>query len=118
MLRMDGLSDSSAVGQNAPQKHSGHVATLSRNAAIGLVRVAVSSLVALVLPAYLTHRLPVATYGAWVLILQLSAYVSFLDLGIQTGVSKFVSEYEARGDEAGAGRYASAGFARTTEVSI
>jgi O-antigen/teichoic acid export membrane protein len=115
---MDGLSDASAVSQNlpeeAPQKRSGHVATLSRNAAIGLVRVAVNSLVALVLPAYLTHRLPVTTYGAWVLILQLSAYVSFLDLGIQTGVSKFVSEYEARGDEAGAGRYASAGFAILT----
>jgi O-antigen/teichoic acid export membrane protein len=37
--------------------------------------------------------------------------VSYLDLGIQTGVSKFVAEYHARDDEAGAGLYASAGFA-------
>lgn len=76
-----------------------------------LARVAAVSLVALVLPAYLTHHLPVSTYAAWVLILQLAAYVSYLDLGIQTGVSKFVAEYDARGDEAGAGRHASAGFA-------
>src|SRR4029077_19022547 len=55
--------------------------------------------------------LPVTTYAAWVLILQLGAYVSYLDLGIQTGVSKFVAEYEARGDERGAGRHASAGLA-------
>lgn len=86
-------------------------AVLSKNIAASLVRVGLSSLVALVLPAYLTHRLPVAVYGAWVLILQLGAYVSFLDFGIQTGVSKFVAEYEARNDNAGASQRASAGFA-------
>ena len=75
-----------------------------------LARVVAMSLVALVLPAYLTHHLPLSTYAAWVLILQLAAYVSYLDLGIQTGVSKFVAEYDARGDSAGAGRYASAGL--------
>jgi O-antigen/teichoic acid export membrane protein len=83
---------------------------LSRNVLFSLARVAVNSLVALVLPAYLTHHLPVATYSAWVLILQLGAFVSFLDFGIQTGVAKFVAEYEARGDDLGAGRYASAGL--------
>jgi O-antigen/teichoic acid export membrane protein len=84
--------------------------TISRNVAISLARLAVNSLIALVLPAYLTHHLPVTTYGAWVLILQIGALVSFLDFGVQTGVAKFVAEYEARGDEAGAGRYASAGL--------
>jgi len=93
-----------------PEKSGGFAATISRNIVASLARVAVVSLVALVLPAYLTHHLPVSTYAAWVLILQLAAYVSYLDLGIQTGVSKFVAEYDARGDEAGAGRHASAGF--------
>ena len=55
-----------------------------------LARVIVVSLVALVLPAYLTHHLPVTTYAAWVLILQLAAYVSYLDLGIQTGISNLL----------------------------
>ena len=62
-----------------------------------LARVAVVSLVALALPAYLTHHLPVTTYAAWILILQLGAYVSYVDLGIQTGVSKFVAEYRRKG---------------------
>lgn len=86
-------------------------AVVSRNIVASLVRAAVYALVALVLPAFLTHRLPVTTYGAWVLILQLGAYVSFLDFGVQTGIAKFVAEYEARGDDLGASRRASAGFA-------
>jgi O-antigen/teichoic acid export membrane protein len=86
------------------------VSKLSQNILASLARVIAVSLVALVLPAYLTHHLPVTTYAAWVLIIQLAAYVSYLDLGIQTGVSKFVAEFDARGDIRGAGRHASAGL--------
>jgi O-antigen/teichoic acid export membrane protein len=92
--------------------------TLSRNIAASLARVAVVSLVALVLPAYLTHHLPVTTYAAWVLIIQLGAYVSYLDLGIQTGIAKFVAEYDAKGDSAGAGQHATAGFVMMTIAAL
>lgn len=102
---LDGLIEGEAV------KNRGLAATLSRNVALSLGRVLVNSAVALALPAYLTHHLPVATYGAWVLILQIGAYVSFLDFGVQTGVAKFVAEYDARHDELGAGKRASAGLA-------
>ena len=95
---------------SALQDRNGSAATLSGNAAAGLTRVAVNSVIALLVPSYLTHILPVATYGAWVLILQLAAYVSFLDFGVQSAVAKFVAEYNAKGDDAGAGRYASAGL--------
>src|SRR5882762_2639142 len=94
-----------------PEKSGGFAVTISRNVAASLVRVVVVSLVALVLPAYLTHHLPVDTYAAWVLILQLGAYVSYLDFGIQTAVSKFVAEFNAKADHTGAGRHASAGLA-------
>jgi O-antigen/teichoic acid export membrane protein len=53
-----------------------------------------------------------------VLILQLSAYVSYLDFGVQTAVSKYVAEYEARGDREGASNRASAGFLITLITSI
>jgi O-antigen/teichoic acid export membrane protein len=115
-VRVDTLSKVSPIillpdfSGTQPEKSGGFAATISRNIVASLARVLAVSLVALVLPAYLTHHLPVTTYAAWVLILQLAAYVSYLDLGIQTGVSKFVAEYEARGDEAGAGRHASAGL--------
>jgi O-antigen/teichoic acid export membrane protein len=83
-----------------------------------MVRLLVATLVALVLPAYLTHKLPVETYGAWVLILQMGAYVAYLDFGVQSGVSKFVAEYEARGEFTGASQRASAGLAIMLMMSI
>jgi O-antigen/teichoic acid export membrane protein len=100
-----------AATQPIGESSSSFVSKLSQNILASLARVIAVSLVALVLPAYLTHHLPVTTYAAWVLIIQLAAYVSYLDLGIQTGVSKFVAEYDARGDISGAGRHASAGLA-------
>jgi O-antigen/teichoic acid export membrane protein len=102
----------------APEPSRGFARTVSKNVAISLARVAVNSLVALVLPAYLTHHLPVTTYGAWVLVLQLSAYVSFLDFGVQTGVAKFVAEFDAKGDRAEAGRHASAGLAMMSIAAL
>jgi O-antigen/teichoic acid export membrane protein len=81
-----------------------------KNIGANFARVAAVSAVAIVLPSYLTHHLPVKVYAAWVLIIQLGAYVSYFDLGIQTSVSKFVAEHEAKGELLEAGRYASAGL--------
>jgi O-antigen/teichoic acid export membrane protein len=89
-------------------------ATIFRNIAASFLRVVAVSLVALILPAYLIHHLSVQTYAAWVLIIQLGAYVSYLDLGIQTAVSKFVAEYDAKNNYDAAGRHASAGFVLMT----
>lgn len=81
-----------------------------RNTVASLLRVGAVSVVALILPAYLIHHLSVQTYAAWVLIVQLGAYVSYLDLGIQVAVSKFVAEYDAKNNHDAAGRHASAGL--------
>jgi hypothetical protein len=45
-----------------------------------------------------------AEYCAWVLILQCSAYVNLLDLGLQTATGKFVAEYNALDDRLASGR--------------
>ncbi len=84
--------------------------TIFRNIIASCARVAAVSLVALVLPAFLIRHLPVQVYAAWVLIIQLGAYVSYLDFGIQAAISKFVAEHDARDNHLAAGRYASAGF--------
>ncbi len=96
--------------ESKPAKAAPFRVTLSRNIAASLARVGALSLISIVLPAFLVHHLPVTTYAAWILILQLGAYVSYFDLGIQTAISKFVAEYEATGDHERAGRHASAGF--------
>jgi O-antigen/teichoic acid export membrane protein len=85
--------------------------TFTRNSILSVSRLFVTSALAFLLSSYLTHRLPVKTYSAWVLILQVSAYVSYLEFGIQSGIAKYVAEYDARNDAAGAGMRASAGLA-------
>jgi len=39
---------------------------------------------ALILPPLFVHRMASAEYGAWMLILQGSAYINLLDIGLQT----------------------------------
>src|SRR5271163_5255234 len=72
---------------------------LLQGSASNLARVLLSMLVSLVLPPFLVHRMSAAEYSAWVLILQLSAYVGLLDFGLQTAIGKFVAEHEAAGDD-------------------
>jgi O-antigen/teichoic acid export membrane protein len=69
-----------------------------QGSASNLLRVLLSMLVSLVLPPFLVHHMGSAEYSAWVLILQLSAYVYLLDFGLQTAIGKYVAEYDASGD--------------------
>jgi O-antigen/teichoic acid export membrane protein len=75
-----------------------HKTKIMKGSASNLLRVALSMLLAFVLPRLLVHRLSPAEYSAWVLILQISAYISLLDLGLQTAIGKLVAEYDAVGD--------------------
>jgi O-antigen/teichoic acid export membrane protein len=76
-----------------------------------MARIALSMLMALVLPPLLVHRLAPAEYSAWVLILQCSAYVNLLDLGLQTAIGKFVAEYDALGNRTVCSQILSTSFA-------
>lgn len=69
-----------------------------QGSASNLLRVLLSMLVSLVLPPFLVHHMAASEYSAWVLILQLSAYVSLLDFGLQTAIGKYVAEYDASGE--------------------
>lgn len=84
-----------------------------RNAFITGVRLLVFAAIGVLLPSFLTHHLSIAVYGAWILILQLASYVSYLDLGAQTGVSKYIAEYTALGDQEACDSHAKAGVAIT-----
>ena len=107
-----------AEKQAAKIKTRGSAATFTRNSILSVSRLFVSAAIALILPGYLTYKLPVKTYAAWVLILQVSAYVGYLEFGIQAGISKYVAEYEARNDAAGASMRASAGLALMLLASL
>jgi len=71
---------------------------LIKNAAANIIRGGAAALVALALPPFLTRLMPADGYGAWSLVLQISAYVGYLDFGIQTAVGRFVAHANARSD--------------------
>jgi O-antigen/teichoic acid export membrane protein len=81
-----------------------------QGSASNLIRVILGMLISLVLPHFLVQHLGTAEYSAWVLILQLSAYVNFLDLGLQTAIGKFVAEYHTAGNNAAARKTVSTAF--------
>jgi hypothetical protein len=75
-----------------------HKRKVLQGSASNLVRVLLSMLVSLVLPPFLVHHMTKPEYSAWVLILQLSAYIYLLDFGLQTAIGKYVAEYDASGE--------------------
>lgn len=86
-------------------------ARAAKNAFLNLTRLGISALAALLVPPLLIRHLSPQSYGAWVLVLQVSAILNFLDFGIQTAISKFIAQYHASGDMDGCRRLASTSFA-------
>jgi O-antigen/teichoic acid export membrane protein len=64
---------------------------LLKNATANVARGGAAALVAIILPPFLTRLMPSESYGAWSLVLQISAGVAYLDFGIQTAVGRFVA---------------------------
>jgi O-antigen/teichoic acid export membrane protein len=81
-----------------------------QGSAANLLQMALAFGVSLIVPHFLVHRMQQAEYSAWVLILQISAYVSYLESGVQTAVGKYVAEYHAAGDTQASARVAGSAF--------
>lgn len=71
---------------------------LFQGSASNMAQLLLSMGVSLVVPPFLVHHMLPAEYSAWVLILQLSAYVNYLEFGLQTAIGKFVAEHHAARD--------------------
>ncbi len=71
---------------------------LLKNAMANVVRGTAGALVAVILPPFLTRLMSSDAFGAWSLVLQLSAFVGYLDFGIQTAIGRFVAHTGESGD--------------------
>ena len=71
---------------------------IAKNAFANICRIGVGALVSLSVPPFLIGILSKEAYGTWLLILQLSAYVSFLEFGIQTAVGRYVAHHNELGE--------------------
>lgn len=93
-------------------------AVVVKNAAANVVRGCATAAVALGLPAFLTRLMSVDSYGVWSLVLQMSAFVSYLDFGIQTAIGRFVAHAAERGDTEQRDRIVSTALAALTISGI
>jgi O-antigen/teichoic acid export membrane protein len=75
----------------SPSQKSFGKSRIIKNAFANVARGGAGGLIAILMPPFLTRILSQDAYGTWLLILQLSAYVGFLDFGIQTAVGRFVA---------------------------
>lgn len=64
---------------------------IAKNATANILRGGAAALVALLLPPFLTRLMPRDEYGAWVFVLQLSAYVSYFEFGVATAVGRYIA---------------------------
>jgi len=83
----------------------------AKNAAANIARGGASSIVALLVPPFLTRSMSPDAFGAWSLVLQMGAYVGYFDFGIQTALARFVAHSTERGDLEYRNRVASSAFA-------
>ena len=67
-------------------------------------------------PLVVGHLGPSA-YGVWVLLVTLTAYLGFLDLGIRSSVTRYVARAESRGDRATSIQVASTALAVFTAMA-
>ncbi len=69
-----------------------------KNAVFNVSRGGAGAVVAILLPPVLVRHLAPETYAVWVLILQMVAYLSYLDLGLQTAVGRYIAFANAKKD--------------------
>jgi O-antigen/teichoic acid export membrane protein len=91
---------------------------LIKNAAANVVRGGSAAMVAIILPPFLARIMSADSYGAWSLVLQFSAYVGYLDFGIQTAVGRFVAHANEKGDAGYRDRIVSTSFAALIAAGI
>jgi O-antigen/teichoic acid export membrane protein len=68
------------------------------NVVSNVVNSGTGALFALVLPYFLVRLFTPPEFSLWVLVLQLAAYVNYLNFGLQTAIGRYVSHAEARDD--------------------
>ena len=91
----DTSSQAVAVASGIP---AARAARLAKNAIANLLRLGTTWLIVLVVPPLLVRCLDKPSYATWMLILQLGAYATLFDGGLQLAVGRYVAREDPSGD--------------------
>ncbi len=78
--------------------------SLGRNVISNWGVLAFGILISFFLSPFVVRHLGSTGYGVWVLIVSLTSYLQFVDLGVRNAVTRFVSKFHAQGDDHSASR--------------
>jgi O-antigen/teichoic acid export membrane protein len=78
--------------------------SLGRNVISNWAALAFGILVSFFLSPFVVRHLGSTGYGVWVLIVSLTSYLQFVDLGVRNAVTRFISKFHAQGDDQSASR--------------
>lgn len=92
------------------------VGVLARNSFANLIRVASTSLVALLVPVVLVATLRPDLYAVWALLFGLAGFVLYLDFGLPASVQTLVSRDSASGSPAAARAHGVSGMAWSAAI--
>jgi O-antigen/teichoic acid export membrane protein len=73
------------------------IASVTKNSLANLFRVGSSWIITLFLPPLLIRVMDKPAYAVWLLLLQLAAYITFFDGGIQMAIARYVARHQALG---------------------
>ncbi|HEX4030320.1 MAG TPA: hypothetical protein VHX20_08135 [Terracidiphilus sp.] len=76
------------------------VALVAKNSLANLFRVGSSWIITLFLPPLLIRVMDKPTYAVWLLLLQLAAYITIFDGGIQMAIARYVARHQSLGARA------------------
>ncbi|MDQ2833213.1 MAG: flippase [Acidobacteriota bacterium] len=90
---------------------------IARNVLFNWLGTVANMAVGFFLAPFILHRLGTLAYGVWVLAISVVAYLSLLDLGMQSSVLRFVSKGHTQGDHQGASDAISAALWLRLQIS-
>lgn len=102
----------------APALETARVARLAKNAVSNLLRLGTGWLTVLLVPPLLVHSLDKPAYATWMLVLQLGAYATLLDGGLQMAIGRFVAQAEHTGDRKHLGEILSSAAALLSGAAV
>ena len=81
-----------------PTAAAPRLARIARNAVANLLRLGATWLIVLAVPPLLVRHLDKPAYATWMLVLQIGAYATLFDGGLQLAVGRYVAQAEQSGD--------------------
>src|SRR5882762_5714592 len=86
------------------------IPVVARNVLTNWINYFLSGVISFFLSPFIVRHLGDTAYGVWVLLVSLTGYLGFLDLGIRGAVTRYVAKFHTEGNDKQASQTVSSAF--------